>query len=99
MPRPLKVYGWQGDRRECPPQRNGGHQTREICAARSQAAVARIAGERGPWALFNLTETGNAIEIAQAMSRPGVIFWRSIDDTAITVKPPTWTAVEPTETT
>lgn len=73
----LKVYGWQGFRTECP----GVHgQTREIVAATSKAAVARIAGAKGPWALFCLCETRNDREIELAMSKPGAIFWTPIDD-------------------
>lgn len=75
----LKVYRWQGNRHECPPARNGSHQTAEILATTSQKKAAEIAGERGPWALFNLGETGNAESIAQAMTKPGVIFWRPLD--------------------
>lgn len=72
----VKVYGWQGMRHESP----GTHrQTREIVAARSKAEVARIAGVKGPNALFNLGETGNAAEIAVATGKPGTIFWRPID--------------------
>lgn len=80
MPRALKVYGWQGYRSECPPQQNGGHQTREIVAATSQRDAARLAEARGPWQLFNLCETGNTTECRLAQKTPGVVFWRSIDD-------------------
>jgi len=75
----LRVYGWQGYRHDCPPAPNGGHQTREICAARSMVAVARIAGEKGPWALFNLHETANAWECGLAMASPGVILWAPLN--------------------
>lgn len=80
MGRKLKIYGWQGMRRECPAAPNGSRQTREICAAPSMAAVARIMGEKSPRALFNLGETGNGMEIAQAMSEPGVVFWKPLND-------------------
>lgn len=78
--RPLRVYGWQGHRYECPAAANGSHQTREICAARSQVEVARCAGVKSPRQLFNLTETGNALELEIALRQPGVVFWRPIDE-------------------
>lgn len=67
----MKVYGWQGYRQcGC---------TREICAARSFAAVMRIAGSRFRSDFFNHGETWNAEEIAVASARAGVILWRPID--------------------
>lgn len=75
----LKVYGLRGWRSECPPAPNGSHQTREIVAAKSKAEAAR---------LFDCTlheldtygsVTGNAEEIAQAMSKPGTVFWVALD--------------------
>lgn len=70
----LKVYGWQGFRRECP----GAHsQTREIVAARSQTEAARLAGTTVA-RMFNLSETGNPREVEIAMATPGVIFWTPI---------------------
>lgn len=77
--KPLKVYGWQGWRLAAPREANGSHQTREICAARSMAEVARIAGQRSPRSLFNLCETGNDEECAAALANPGVILWRGLD--------------------
>lgn len=75
MPRRLKVYEWTGHRREA----GGTHQqTQEIVAATSMAEVARLAGAKGPWQLFNLSETGNDAQIATAMAAPGIIFWRDI---------------------
>jgi hypothetical protein len=72
----LKVYGWQGWRREAP---GWHHQTREICAARSRAEVGRIV-DRKPSALFNLEETGNDEELKVALAQPGVVFWRGLDE-------------------
>ena len=75
----LKVYNWHGFRDEC----EGPHrQTREICAAPSMAAVARIVGVNSPRKLYNLSVTGNAVSIDKAMSEPGVVFWRPIGDYA-----------------
>jgi hypothetical protein len=79
-PGKLRVYGWRGWRPECPAAPNGSRQTRDIVAAHSRAEAARIAGEKGPWALDCLEETGNTEEIAQALSEPGVIFWRPNTD-------------------
>jgi hypothetical protein len=79
MSRPLKVYGWQGDRRECPKAPNGGHQTREFAAASSKAEVRRLAGVHAPPA-NEIRETGNAGEIARATAEPRVVWWRPLDD-------------------
>jgi len=68
----LTVYTWRG----CRP---GSSQTREICAAKSRAAVARAAGVKYVKQL-DLTETGNEEDIKQALSDPGVIFWCPLDD-------------------
>jgi len=80
--RKLKVYGWQGYRSECHPRPNGSRQTREICAATSQAKVAELAGVKRPYQLFNLCETGNAKELATALREPFQIFWHPLDDYA-----------------
>lgn len=77
-PRKLKVYGWIGWRQECPPSANGGKQTREICAAPSMAAVARILGVKSPKSL-DMCETGNPGELTQALAEPGVVFWSPLD--------------------
>lgn len=68
-----KVYGWQGWRSA------SRGQTREIVAARSIAEVIRITGGRRS-DLFNIDVTGNTTEITQALSDPGTVFWRPLDD-------------------
>lgn len=73
----MKVYGWQGHRLEC---QTHHRQTREIVAAKSKAAAARAAGYDRPAQMFNLCETGNRQEIETAMSKPGVVMWRPLDD-------------------
>ncbi|WP_421883187.1 hypothetical protein [Methylibium sp.] len=73
----MKVYGWQGRRAECP---TNHRQTREIVAAKSQAAAARAAGYDYQRQLFNFCETGNRQEIEAAMSKPGTVLWRPLDD-------------------
>ena len=78
--RKFKVYGWRGWRNECEPAPNGSHQTREIVAATSLAAAARAAGEKGPWALDCVSETGNAQELDVALGSPNTVFWRSLND-------------------
>jgi hypothetical protein len=71
------VYGWQSKRKEAP----GHHRlTREIVAARSKAEAVRCAGYRRASQMVNLAETGNAHEIRTALSRPGAVFWASLDD-------------------
>lgn len=71
----LKVVGWQGFRSEAPASRC----TREICAVASIAELCRRTKKRRSQ-FFNITETGNAREIAQAMKEPGVIFWKGINE-------------------
>jgi hypothetical protein len=68
----IKVYGWQGWRPESPASPNGGHQTREILATTSVAAVLRITGISRADYSYEGDTTGNPEEIAQAMSDPGV---------------------------
>jgi hypothetical protein len=80
MAKKLKVYGWIGWRRKCPPAPNGSQQTREICAASSKAAVARLLGEKDPRQIYNLCETGNEEEIAKALPKPNVVFWHPLDE-------------------
>lgn len=75
--RKLKVYGWQGVRKYHGP---GAPCTREIVAAPSMAAIMRITGDNRRSSLWNCCETGNEDEITEAMSAPGQIFWRPIDD-------------------
>jgi hypothetical protein len=88
--RPTEVYGWLGWRLESSSSPNGGHQTRELLAASSVAEVLRRTGiSRSVYELQGDT-TGNAEEIALAMSRPGVNFWRPLDDT----RPDAWHADE-----
>ncbi|MBW2672481.1 MAG: hypothetical protein JRD89_03575 [Deltaproteobacteria bacterium] len=70
-----RVFSWQGWRLEA----RGHHQTREIVAAKSKAAAARAVGETDARRLFNLGETYNAEELKQALSEPGVGFWRPLD--------------------
>lgn len=75
-----KVYGYTGWRHDCPPARNGSRQTREIVAARSAAEAARLFGI-SPWRLRSYgCETGNADEIRVAMSKPGAVFWRPLNE-------------------
>jgi hypothetical protein len=74
MPHKLRVYGWEGFRTGA---RNG---TREIVAARSQAEAARRAGVGAPRNLFNLCETGNRDEIAEALAQPGTVLWKPIGE-------------------
>lgn len=75
----LKVYTWVGHRHECPPSANGGRQTRELVATTSKKEAARIAGETGPWRLWNLSETRNEADRQLALANPGVLFWSKLD--------------------
>ena len=67
----MKTYGWYGHRES--------GQSREIVAAKSGAAAARLAGVKRPSALFNFSETWNLAETLLAMTEPGTVFWRPID--------------------
>ena len=78
----LKVYGWTAhiskrvrEQLELP-----GHivQARAIVAAPSMAAVGRLLGVR-PRTLFNLSETGNALEIQIATALPQTFFASPLD--------------------
>lgn len=90
MNRSVKVYGWYGHRRECPPAANGSRQTREIVAASSIAGAMRLTGERRS-NLWDICETGNQHEIETAMAEPGVVFWKPLYN----YKSGGWTAVRP----
>lgn len=75
----LRVYGWTahfsdenlGKRLGVP---EWVAQCRAIVAATSKSEVARLAGAGYPAKLFNLCETGNAVEIGIARAQPGRIF-------------------------
>jgi hypothetical protein len=87
----LKVYTWQGHRRECPTHHR---QTREIVAATSKKAAAAAVGET-PGRLFNLHETRHEGSVTKAMSQPGVVFWQSLDLHGAAAD--AWTTVIPKE--
>ena len=82
MPRKLRVYGWTAafylppdhEMLKDPRVRPWHRQQRAIVAATSQKEAARIAGADRPSQLFNLSETGNDIELSVALAEPGVIF-------------------------
>jgi hypothetical protein len=79
MAKQLKVYGWITHRHDLTPGENGGKQAREIAAVHSVAEVLRLTGmSRGD---FNHSgsETGNPIEVALAVSNPGVVLFKHID--------------------
>lgn len=78
----LKVYGWTALIRE--PERSklgtAKHiiQCRCIVAAHSMAEVRRLL-DQSPRSLFNLCETGNAVEIGVATAKPLTFFARGLD--------------------
>lgn len=83
-PKPLRVYGWIGFRHVANdllpnPGKTNRPQTREIIAAKNVSEVLKATG-MSRYA-FNQcgAETGNAEELQQARSKPGVIFWRPLD--------------------
>lgn len=72
----LKVFGWTGARR----QQVASHgQTREIIAAKSAAEARRITGISAYTWSQQAEQTGNDQEIAQAMTKPGVVFWQPLN--------------------
>lgn len=73
----LKVYTWMSFRVEC---KTHSRQTKEVVAAKSGAAAARLAGEDNPRRLFNFQEGGSPSEETVALANPEVIFWRPLDD-------------------
>ena len=78
----MKVYGWNSFRRECPAAPNGSHQTREICAAPSFAALKRAlkAAGKGVPGQDWYSETGNIVELKVALNEPMTLFWKSASD-------------------
>lgn len=75
----MKVYGWTGYRAECARAPNGSQQTREIVATTSWNKAAKAAGRPLSSLRFQGCVTGNDAEIAQAMSKPGTVFWQPLN--------------------
>ena len=75
----LKVYGWHRYRTEGPTALDAGCTTWEVMAADSQTEVARATGVDWPRQLLDLCETYNDEDIAAALSKPHVVFWRPYD--------------------
>lgn len=75
----LKVYGWTGARRR-PDTPYNQSQSREIVAARSGAEARRITGITRTYWEQSAAETGNADELETALAKPGVVFWRPLND-------------------
>lgn len=92
MPRPLKVFGYTGYRRDAHKDRNVHGQTREIIAARSKTEAQRMSGLTRTRFDHSASITGNDEEIAQAMSAPGTVFWQPHNYPARTGE---WVAVPP----
>jgi hypothetical protein len=79
-PEKLKVYGWTGVRREAVlGDRHPHPQTREICAAKSMAEVARTMGRTSARNLFNICETRNEREMEVALANPHIVLWRPLN--------------------
>ena len=78
----LHVYQWQGHRYECREDRGC---TREIVATTSRSAARVLSYADHSNMRPKLEEIQPAVhkdDIAQAMSEPGVVFWRPIDQRA-----------------
>jgi len=80
IPRTLKVWRIGGFRNECPRTANGNNQTHEIVAAKSASEAARLFGT--PYSNMKKYggETGNEDDVRIAMSSPGTVFWRPVDE-------------------
>lgn len=82
MGRRLKVYGWTAIIRDPERAKLGMPQhmiqCRCIVAASSMAEVGRLVGRRA-YQLFNLCETGNALEIEIALRQPRTFLARGLD--------------------
>lgn len=76
----LKVYRWTNWRSDLPPAANGNRQSHEVMAAPSVAAVMRATGLSRHILAHSLGETGNDEDIATALSKPGTVFYRGIND-------------------
>jgi hypothetical protein len=76
MPRPLKVFGWTGYRREATMDRNIHGQTREVIAATTKAEAFRMSKLTRTQFDQRVSDTANAEEIALAMAAPGTVFWQ-----------------------
>lgn len=72
--RKLKVYGWTGSKSGMPKS-----QARFIVAAPSITEVLRITGMTRYQFNYSGCETGNAEELSQAMSQPGVVFYQQLN--------------------
>jgi hypothetical protein len=70
----LKVYGWRGHKTGMTKS-----QARFIVAARSVSDVLRLTGMTRYQFNQDGCETGNDGEVAQALSEPGVIFYRDLN--------------------
>jgi len=92
VPRPLKVFGYTGHRQASYGPKNVHGQTAEIIAAATKAEVYRKAGISRPQVDRTLHEAGNPVEVAQAMTSPGTVFWQPHNNMARTGE---WTAVPP----
>jgi len=55
-------------------------QTREVVAVRSVAELVRLTGMGRSTINNYAAETGNETEVAVAMSKPGTIFWRPLNE-------------------
>ena len=76
----LEVWGYTGWRVECPPTANGGRQTREVVAAPSRVAAARLLGITSTRLKEYGSVTGNTWEVRMALASPGRVFWKPLDD-------------------
>lgn len=81
MPRPLKVYSYQGFRSNVPKDEDAHGQTREYVAAASKAAAARAfdASRRGVVRPKDVSETGWPPALEKCLQEPGVVFWTPLN--------------------
>jgi hypothetical protein len=77
MAKSLPVWGTTLMRPKCPAATSQG-QVRAIVAARSRAAAAKLFQVSDSYLKNYGCETGNDIEIATALSKPGIVFLGSL---------------------
>ena len=85
MTKPLRVYGYQGNRAEPMESNPLVRQSREIVAAKSRADARRKFLSSGLWGATDHDMknfgcwTGNPEELACALAKPGTVFFRNLN--------------------
>lgn len=81
MPRPSKVYSYQGFRSNIPKDEDCHGQTQEYVAATSKATATRAfnaSGTRGTVRSKDVSETRWPPALEKCLAEPGVVFWTAL---------------------